>query len=338
MRILVTGGAGYIGSHVCVELLQRGHELLIYDNLCNSRGDVTEAITAITHKPAPLVVGDVRDSGALMECMRQFVPEAIIHFAALKSVGESLEHPLSYYASNIGGTVNLLQCMAQLGCKKLVFSSSANVYGVPERCPVKEDAARSTSTPYGRTKLFGEHIILDARAADPDLKAINLRYFNPAGAHPSALIGERPVGKPSNLVPFVAQVAHGWHPSVKVFGHDYPTPDGTGVRDFIHVCDLAEAHVQALEHIDAITDLDAINLGTGRGYSVLEIIRAFETASGQSIPFDLVDRRPGDIPESWADPSLAEERMGWKAKRDLMAMCKDAWRWQQTLQKPLAGA
>ncbi|WP_367345020.1 UDP-glucose 4-epimerase GalE [Stenotrophomonas bentonitica] len=328
MRVLVTGGAGYIGSHVCVELLNAGHEVIIFDSFINSDLGVPDRISSIVGKSPLTVKADLRDRAALDDCFSTHRPDAVIHFAALKSIGESVTNPLSYYDVNVVGTIDLLGCMKRYDCNLLVFSSSATVYGQPESCPIDEQAPVSATNPYGRTKLFVEQIINDAKVADPRLFAINLRYFNPVGAHQSGLIGESPSGTPNNLVPFVAQVAAGLRPRVSVFGDDYATPDGTGVRDYIHVSDLATAHVLALEQLPQLSDLQAMNLGTGRGHSVLEVIATFADISGRPIEYQIAQRRPGDVAECWADPMLALTRLGWRARFDLEQMCKDAWRWQ----------
>jgi len=328
MRVLVTGGAGYIGSHVCVDLLIAGHEVIIFDNFTNSDVEVPKRIAEIAGTPPLLIKADLRDMAALEKCFPSFRPQAVIHFAALKSISESVAMPLAYYDVNLVGTLNLLDCMRRNDCNLLVFSSSATVYGQPERCPLDELAPVSATNPYGRTKLFVEQIINDAKAADSALSAINLRYFNPVGAHASGLIGEKPSGVPSNLVPYVAQVAAGLRERVHVFGNDYPTIDGTGVRDYIHVCDLAAAHVLALEKLPELGNTQALNLGTGRGHSVLEVIATFEQVSGHKIDFEFAQRRPGDVAECWADPTLASQLLGWRTSFDLEQMCRDAWRWQ----------
>jgi UDP-glucose 4-epimerase len=331
MRIIVTGGAGYIGSHTCVDLQLAGHELLVVDNLCNSDASSLDAVGKITGTRPVLVVADIRDKDRLDTCMRDFAPEAVIHFAALKAVGKSCEEPLRYYENNLAGTLELLAAMQRHGCRRIVFSSSATVYGAPERCPVDESAPLQAMSPYGRTKLMMEQVIGDLTQADPGFHAAVLRYFNPAGAHPSGLIGEFPRGTPNNLVPFVSQVAAGLRPGVSVFGNDFPTIDGTGVRDYIHVCDLASAHVAALGRLVSHPASFVVNVGTGRGYSVLEVIAAFERAAGRPIGWKFAPRRAGDVAECFADPSLANRLIGWKADLDLARMCEDAWRWQQGL-------
>lgn len=327
MRVLVTGGAGYIGSHTCVTLLEAGHDITVIDNLCNSSEIALERVQEITGKPLTFIRGDIRNPADLDRSLIGGV-DAVIHFAALKAVGESCEKPLDYFDNNIGGTITLLQAMERAGVRRLVFSSSATVYGDPDSVPVTEDAPLRVTNPYGRTKLVMEELIRDCCQADPAMSAVLLRYFNPVGAHPSGRIGEDPSGTPNNLMPYVAQVAVGRRERLQVFGGDYATPDGTGVRDYIHVMDLAEAHVRAVEFVAAQTGARTINVGTGRGYSVLELVRAFEEVSGKVVPFEIVGRRAGDVAELWADPGLAETLMGWRAQHDLAAMCTDVWRWQ----------
>ncbi|RZV98497.1 MAG: UDP-glucose 4-epimerase GalE [Rhodobacteraceae bacterium] len=329
MRIVVTGGAGYIGSHTTALLLEAGHDVLILDSFANAETDVPDRVAAIAGR-APLVRdADITDRAALDDAFGAFRPEAMIHFAGLKAVGEAGEIPLEYYRVNVGGSIGLMQAMEQAGCKRLVFSSSATVYGDPEQIPIPETHRLDPTNPYGQTKLMVERIIGDWARADAAVSAVCLRYFNPVGAHPSARIGEAPQGVPNNLMPYVAQVAAGQRETLSVFGDDYDTPDGTGVRDYIHVLDLAAAHLAALDLTGRQTGVEAINIGTGRGYSVIEMIRAFEAASGREIPYVITDRRPGDIASSLADPSLAERALGWRAERDLDAMCADAWRWQR---------
>ncbi len=330
MRVLVTGGTGYIGSHTAVSLVEAGHEPVLYDNLSNSSPRVVERLEEITGTRIPFVEGDVRDRAGVHRLLRDEGIEAVIHFAALKAVGESVERPLDYFDNNIAGTIHLLQAMADAGVGRLVFSSSCTVYGDPERVPVDESAPLGAANPYGRTKLAMEQLIGDLCLCDPRFRATLLRYFNPAGAHPSGRIGEDPRGVPGNLVPFVGQVAVGRRERLSVFGGDWPTPDGTGIRDYLHVMDLAEAHVAALEHLDRMEDgaVLPLNLGTGTGRSVLEVLRAFERAVGREIPHEIVGRRAGDIARVWADPSRAEALLGWSARRTLDEMCADAWRWQ----------
>ncbi len=333
MNVLVTGGAGYIGSHTVVELVAAGFDVHVVDNFCNSERWILERVEALCGKPIPFTEIDLLDEPALQACFAAVKPDAVIHFAALKAVGESVQQPLRYHRNNVGGTLALLQAMQDHGCAHLVFSSSATVYGNPERCPIREDAPLGATSPYGQTKLIMEQVIRDLLAAPGSaLKAAILRYFNPAGAHESGLIGELPRGVPNNLVPFVAQTAAGLHAGISVFGDDYPTRDGTGVRDYIHVVDLAQAHVAALR---ALRDGEArgitVNLGTGNGFSVLEVIEAFGRAVGKPIPHQRVARRAGDVAECWADPTLAKQRLGWEATRGIDAMCVDAWRWQRGL-------
>ena len=327
MRALVTGGAGYIGSHTCVALLEAGHDVTVIDNLCNSSEVALQRVQEITGKPLAFIPGDIRNPADLDQALGGG-KDAVIHLAALKAVGESCERPLDYFDNNIGGTIALLQAMRGAGVNTLVFSSSATVYGEPDAVPVTEDAPLRVTNPYGRTKLVMEDLIRDCCQADPAMSAVLLRYFNPVGAHPSGRIGEDPTGIPNNLMPYVAQVAVGRRERLQVFGGDYPTPDGTGVRDYIHVMDLAQAHVRALDFGRQHTGARAINVGTGRGYSVLELVRAFEQASGKPVPFEIVDRRAGDVAALWAEPGLAGDLLGWRAEKGLLAMCEDVWRWQ----------
>lgn len=333
MKVLVTGGTGFIGSHTCVELLACGHDVVILDNLCNSRKDVVDRIAAVSGRSPTLVQGDIRDQALVGEIIRTHDVEAVIHFAALKAVGESCERPLDYFHNNISGTISLMQAMDEAGVRLLVFSSSATVYGEPDICPIPESAPTRVTNPYGRTKLVCEQLISDKAVSQPDFHAAILRYFNPVGAHPSGLIGEAPNGTPNNLMPYVAQVACGQRDFLQVFGSDYPTHDGTGVRDYIHVVDLAEAHVRALDFLDRERRSVTVNLGTGRGYSVLEVAKAFERASGHPVPLRIVGRRAGDVASCYADPSLANELLGWSAGLGLERMCEDAWRWQLRLMK-----
>lgn len=325
MRVLVTGGAGYIGSHTCVVLLEAGHQVVVLDNLSNASATALRRVQEIAGRSLRFVEGDVRRSTDLDAAFEGGV-DAVVHFAALKAVGESCIDPLRYFDNNIGGTIALLRAMQEYGTRRLVFSSSATVYGAAERMPVDEDAPLGVTNPYGRTKLVMEDLIRDLCTADADFRAVLLRYFNPVGAHPSGRIGEDPIGAPNNLMPYVAQVAVGRRECLQVFGSDYPTSDGTGVRDYLHVMDLAEAHVLALGHDRR--GAHAFNLGTGRGHSVLELVRSFEAASGRKIPLRFVGRRPGDIATLFADPARAERELGWRASRGLDAMCIDTWRWQ----------
>lgn len=326
--LLVTGGAGYIGSHACVELLAAGHEVVVVDNLCNSRREVLGRIERIAGRPVAFHQCDVRDEAALRAIFGQHAIDAVLHFAGLKAVDESVARPLEYYDNNVGGTLALCAAMRASGLRRLVFSSSATVYGDPDAVPVREDHPLRPTNPYGRSKAMIESILQDLARSDPAWKVALLRYFNPVGAHESGLIGEDPDGVPNNLMPFIAQVAVGRREALNVYGNDYPTPDGTGVRDYIHVVDLARGHLAALERLDAAEGVLTVNLGTGRGYSVLEVVEAFRQASGREIPYRIVARRPGDVAASYADPSLAKRLLGWRAERDLVQMCRDAWRWQ----------
>jgi UDP-glucose 4-epimerase len=328
-KILVTGGAGFIGSHTVVELLQAGHGVIVVDNLSNSSPVALERIAEIAGRVPAFARVDIRDQEGLAKVFAEHRPEAVIHFAGLKAVGESVAKPLSYYQNNVGGTATLCEVMAAAGVKRLVFSSSATVYGDSAALPIREDLPLGATNPYGRSKLMIEEMLRDLHASDPAWRIAILRYFNPAGAHPSGRIGENPRGIPNNLFPFITQVAVGKRDRLSVFGGDYPTPDGTGVRDYIHVVDLALGHLSALERLARGPGLVTCNLGTGRGYSVLEMINSFERASGRPIPYDIVARRPGDIPACYADPSLAESELGWKATRSLEEMCADGWRWQK---------
>lgn len=325
--IFVTGGAGYIGSHTCVELLNGGQEVVVFDNFSNSHPESLKRVEAITGRKIQLVEGDIRDQAALEDALRRFGCTAVIHFAGLKAVGESVEKPLDYYDNNVIGTHRLLQAMGNCGVKTLVFSSSATVYGEPQRLPLTEDHPLSATNPYGRTKLVIEDMLRDLYRSDPSWQIGILRYFNPVGAHASGLIGEDPQGIPNNLMPFVAQVAVGRREQLKVWGDDYPTPDGTGVRDYIHVVDLAIGHLKALDRLNAPQCFE-VNLGTGTGYSVLDVVKAFETASGRPVPYELAPRRAGDVASCYADPAYAAELLDWRAERGIDAMCVDAWRWQ----------
>ncbi|MGE5650638.1 UDP-glucose 4-epimerase GalE [Noviherbaspirillum sp. UKPF54] len=326
--ILVTGASGYIGSHTCVELLGAGYSVVALDNLCNSSPEALRRVEKITGCVIPFYEADVRDRLALNALLRTHRIDAAIHFAGLKAVGESTAQPLSYFENNVGGTVTLLEALGAAGVKRFLFSSSATVYGDPEEVPIKETARLSTTNPYGRSKLMAEQVLEDLGRADASWAIGRLRYFNPAGAHPSGLIGEDPRGMPNNLVPFIAQVAVGRRECLSVFGNDYPTPDGTGVRDYIHVVDLARGHVAALAELFRSGCSFTLNLGTGRGYSVLEMVAAFEQACGRRVPYRIVDRRPGDIAVCYADPTLAREVLDWQARKGLDEMCADHWRWQ----------
>lgn len=328
MRILVTGGAGYIGSHTCTVLAARGHELTIADSFVNSSPRVLDRLRRIVDRPIAFRQADLRDRDQVDALFAGAGYDAVVHFAALKAVGESCERPLDYFDNNIGGTIHLLQAMRAAGVLRLVFSSSATVYGDPEHVPVREDAPLRITNPYGRTKLVMEQLIGDLCGADAGFRAANLRYFNPVGAHASGLIGEDPGGIPNNLMPYICQVAVGRRERLQVFGGDWPTADGTGVRDYLHVMDLARAHADALDYLIEADRSITVNLGTGRGVSVLELVQAFARASGREIPYDIVARRAGDVAEVYADPSLAQRLFGWRAELDVDAMCRDAWRWQ----------
>ena len=328
MAILVTGGAGYIGSHTCVELLEKGYEIVVFDNLSNASQESIVRTEKITGKKVPFIKGDIRNREDLHAAFRAYPIDAVIHFAGLKAVGESVAHPLKYYDNNVHGTTVLCEVMASHGCRSIVFSSSATVYGDPHTTPIKEDFPLQATNPYGRSKLFIEEILRDLHTSDNRWKVILLRYFNPVGAHASGLIGEDPNGIPNNLMPFISQVAIGKREYLSVFGDDYDTHDGTGVRDYIHVVDLAQGHLKALEKIETIDEVLAVNLGTGEGYSVLDMVKAFEKASGKKVPYRIAPRRSGDIAKCFADPSYAKEILGWEATRDIEAMCQDTWRWQ----------
>jgi UDP-glucose 4-epimerase len=329
MKVLVTGGAGYIGSHTCVELMQVGHEVVILDNLCNSHSAVLGRIARIAGETPQFANADVRDLGALREALVRHRIDAVIHFAGLKAVGESVEKPLDYYDNNVQGSLVICRAVKEAGVGTLVFSSSATVYGNPSSVPIREDAPLGATNPYGHSKLMVERILQDLEASDhASWRIAVLRYFNPVGAHPSGLIGEDPQGTPNNLMPNIARVAVGVREKIRVFGSDYPTRDGTGIRDYIHVVDLARGHLAALEFMQRERRGMTVNLGTGRGISVLEAVRAFEHASGRRIPYEVSARRPGDVAECYADPSLAEKMLGWKATLTLDDMCRDTWRWQ----------
>jgi len=328
MRILVTGGAGYIGSHTCLTLLEQGYEVCVVDNLSNSKETPLKRVQELCGRQLSFYRVDLADKEGLREVFEAHAFDGVIHFAGLKAVGESTEKPLAYYRNNIGGTLSLLELMQVYGVHRIVFSSSATVYGDPASVPIKETAGVGPTNPYGRTKLMIEQILRDLYQSDRDFNIAILRYFNPVGAHPSGRIGEDPNDIPNNLMPFVSQVAVGRQEKLSVFGSDYPTPDGTGVRDYIHVMDLAAGHGCALERLRENPGVVTYNLGTGRGYSVLEMIAAFEKASGRKVPYQVVGRREGDIAVCYADPSLAERELGWRAERGIEAMCADAWRWQ----------
>jgi len=328
MNILVTGGAGYIGTHTLIELLAAGHQVVVYDNLSNSSPVALARVEEITGNKIELIQADVCDRESLDQLFATHDIDAVIHFAGLKAVGESVENPLAYYRNNISGTTTLCEAMAAAGVKQLVFSSSATVYGDPQTLPIREDAATGATNPYGRTKLFIEEMLRDLQVSDSRWRIAILRYFNPVGAHPSGLIGENPNGIPNNLFPFITQVAIGQRDALSVFGGDYATTDGTGVRDYIHVVDLARGHLCALERLVAKPGLLTVNLGTGQGYSVLEMVKAFEQASEREVPYQIVARRAGDIASCFADPTLALEELGWSAQRGLEEMCRDGWNWQ----------
>ncbi|MDP2110782.1 MAG: UDP-glucose 4-epimerase GalE [Thiobacillus sp.] len=329
MKVLLTGGAGYIGSHTAVECLAAGHEVVVFDNLSNSSVKSLDRVAQIAGKSVTFVQGDIRERAALRALFTRHAIDAVVHFAGLKAVGESVEKPLLYYDNNIAGSIALFEEMTAAGVKSVVFSSSATVYGDPETVPITEDFPLSATNPYGRSKLFIEEMLRDIALADAGWNIALLRYFNPVGAHESGLIGEDPRGIPNNLMPYVAQVAVGRRPQLSVFGGDYPTPDGTGVRDYIHVVDLARGHVAALNKLLKLGGVQTWNLGTGRGVSVLDMVHAFEAASGKPVPYQIVARRAGDVAQCWADPSRAARDLDWRAEYDLPRMCADAWRWQQ---------
>ena len=325
MKVLVTGGAGYIGSHTCVELLNAGHEVVIIDNFVNSKPEALEAIRTITGKDFAFCEADLRDRAAVKKLFDEYPVDAVIHFAGLKAVGESVQKPLEYYDNNLGGFFVLAEEMRDHGVKKMVFSSSATVYGMNNPVPFKEDMPTSATNPYGYTKVMIEQMLRDLAKADPQWSIVLLRYFNPIGAHASGLIGEDPNGIPNNLLPYVAQVAAGLRPQLTVFGDDYDTPDGTGVRDYIHVVDLALGHLAALNYAQDHAGAEAVNLGTGKGTSVLEIVRAFEKASGRPVPYRIAERRAGDIATCYADTQKAQALFGWRAQRNIDDMCRDGW-------------
>ena len=328
-NILVTGGAGYIGSHTCVELLAAGYNLVVIDNFSNSKPAVLGRVEQISGRTVPFMEVDIRDRGALRDVFRQHAIDAVIHFAGLKAVGESVSQPLRYYDNNISGSIALFEVMAESGVKTLVFSSSATVYGDPQSVPIREDFPLSATNPYGRSKLMLEEILRDLSRSDESWKIALLRYFNPVGAHESGIIGEDPNGIPNNLMPYITQVAVGKLQQLSVFGDDYPTPDGTGVRDYIHVVDLARGHLAALGALSDKHGVMTVNLGTGQGYSVLDVVRAFEKASNRQVSYRIAPRRAGDVAQCYADPTLAQELLGWRAERGLEEMCRDSWRWQQ---------
>lgn len=326
--ILVTGGAGYIGSHTCVELLQASHRVVVIDNLCNSSAEALKRVERITGKTLTFMQTDLRDHAGVAKIFAHQRIDAVIHFAGLKAVGESVSIPLTYYQNNITGTLNLLDAMKTADCKRLVFSSSATVYGDPATVPITEDMPLSATNPYGRSKLIIEDMCRDLARSDPAWRIALLRYFNPSGAHISGLIGEDPKGTPNNLMPYLLQVAVGKRPHLNIFGNDYPTPDGTGVRDYIHVVDLAIGHLAALDRLDELRGAVAINLGTGKGYSVLDMVKALGRIIGRDIPHQFSPRRPGDVAACYSDPALAKQLLKWEATRGLDQMCADCWRWQ----------
>ena len=328
MKVLLTGGTGYIGSHAAVALLDSGHEVILYDNLSNSQREVADRVARIGNKPVDFVQGDIRDTELLLQVMQQHGVEAVMHFAGLKAVGESVQKPVEYYANNVQGTISLLQAMQSVHIKTLVFSSSATVYGQPQYLPLDENHPTNATNPYGRSKLHIEEMLNDVAASDSQWRIACLRYFNPVGAHESGLIGDHPKGIPNNLMPLIAQVALGQREKLSIFGDDYPTSDGTGVRDYIHVMDLAEGHAAVLGYIARNNGWHAFNLGTGRGYSVLEMVKAFESASGRPIPCSIAPRRAGDVAQCYANPQKAAENLRWEAKRDMVSMCVSGWRFQ----------
>lgn len=335
--LLLTGATGYIASHTWVALQEAGYHVIGLDNLCNSNREVVNRLAKITGAKPQFVEGDVRDRALLDRLFAEHKIAGVIHFAALKAVGESVSKPLEYYGNNLEGMITLCSAMQAAGVKQLVFSSSATVYGNPHTVPIFEDFPLSATNPYGQTKLMGEQILRDLEKSDPEWRIAFLRYFNPVGAHESGLIGEDPGGIPNNLMPYVAQVAGGRREQLSVYGGDYPTVDGTGVRDYIHVCDLADGHVAALDYLRKHPTGMTVNLGTGRGYSVLEVVKAYERASGRPVPYQIVARRPGDIASCYADPSLAQTLLGWTARHDIDRMCEDSWRWQSMNPSGFAG-
>ncbi|WP_174734413.1 UDP-glucose 4-epimerase GalE [Mesobacillus harenae] len=329
MPILITGGAGYIGSHTCVELLNAGYEIIVLDNFSNSKPEALNRVKEITGRDFQFYEGDLTDRNSVEDVFSRNRIEAVIHFGGLKAVGESVLFPLQYYQNNLVGTLVLCDVMNRYGVKNLVFSSSASVYGMTNEVPIREDSILSVTSPYGRTKLMIEEVLKDLHTADDTWSIALLRYFNPIGAHQSGLIGEDPTGVPNNLMPYITQVAAGKLEKLQVYGNDYPTADGTGVRDYIHVVDLAQGHIKALEKVMSSSGVEAFNLGTGTGYSVLEIISAFEKVSGKKIRYQITERRPGDIAISYADPTKAKTELHWSAQRGIEEMCRDSWRWQE---------
>ena len=332
MNILLTGGTGYIGSHTATVLIEACHNIVLFDNLSNSRRDVVDRLEKITNQNIPFVEGDIRDTSLLSKAIKDYQVDAVIQFAGLKAVGESVEKPIEYFDNNVGGTISLLEAMRESKVKTLVFSSSATVYGEPQYLPIDENHPTRATNPYGRTKLNIEGMLQDVVASDSAVGVVCLRYFNPVGAHESGLIGENPNGIPNNLMPFVSQVAAGKRAKVNVFGDDYPTVDGTGVRDYIHVLDLASGHLAAINFLAGTKGWHAINLGTGYGRSVLEMISQFASSSSRSVPYEVVGRRPGDVASCYASAEKAEKLLKWKATRDLKSMCSSAWKWQESLE------
>ncbi len=327
--VLLTGGAGYIGSHTALLLQQAGYQVLALDNLCNASAESLRRVASLTGQPVPLIQADIRDEQALRQVFKDYDIGCVVHFAGLKAVGESTALPLKYYDYNVAGTVTLCRVMAEAGVRQLVFSSSATVYGAAAEVPINETSARSATNPYGQSKLMIEYILQDLVASDASWRIALLRYFNPVGAHPSGLIGEDPNGIPNNLMPFISQVAVGKRAQLSVFGSDYPTVDGTGVRDYIHVMDLANGHLKAMEYLQQHSGIEAFNLGTGQGYSVLQMVEAFANHNNVAVPYQLVERRPGDVAVCYADPAKATRLLGWRAEKTLTDMVQDSWRWQQ---------
>ena len=329
MAILITGGCGYIGSHTCIEMLKAGYDIVVIDNYYNSKPEALKRVRELAGKDFPFYECDIRDAAGLRRVFEAHKIDAVIHFAGLKAVGESVQKPLTYYDNNVGGTVTLCQVMSEMGCKRMIFSSSATVYGTGNTSPLNEEMPTGAVTnPYGRTKFMIEGILQDLCVSDPAWSAVLLRYFNPSGAHASGRIGEDPNGIPNNLMPYISQVAIGKLPCLSVFGNDYDTPDGTGVRDYIHVVDLAKGHVKAVDYALQHTGAEAINLGTGVGYSVLDLVNAFQTANGVTVNYTIAPRRPGDVATCYSDPSKAARLLGWKAEKNVEDMCRDSWRWQ----------
>lgn len=333
MNILLTGGAGFIGSHTILALIPNGHDVVVLDNFSNADPNVIKIIEKLTQKPVPCIAMDVREQSKLEKVLKEHSIDAVIHFAGLKAVGESVRNPIEYYNNNVTGILSLLEAMSSARVKTLVFSSSATVYGNPTYLPLDESHSLNPTNTYGRTKFFIEQIMKDLAYADPEWKMICLRYFNPVGAHPSGLLGENPIGIPNNLMPFIAKVASGKLPKLKVFGDDYDTADGSGVRDYIHVCDLAEGHCAALQYLQNNSGWHAVNLGSGKGTSVLELINEFESATSTSISYEITNRRSGDVASCYADAVKAKKLFGWESSRNLKQMCEDAWRWESTQKK-----